>query len=240
MKEKTAFLKLIFLLVLAFYSTVVSAQWKVGVQAGYTNNSLATESGYAYDRRYEALGGFMVSVPVQYEFVDWFALQADLSYMQKNYSLSRSGRYSDVHSDVRNGFMSLPVYAHFSFGGTKLRGFLNAGAYVGYWMSSRIKGAQAQYFHDFVDTDDMASHHFNEKVPFDSRRDNRFDGGLSLGVGLKYRLSPQLWLMAEGRYYYGLTDLQKKYMLKQVHRYNETLTIQVGCMVELGSLSKKK
>lgn len=63
--------------------STVSAQWKVGVQAGYTSNSLSANSGYAYDRTYGSRGGFTVGVPVRYEFVDWFALQAEVSYTQK-------------------------------------------------------------------------------------------------------------------------------------------------------------
>ena len=49
---------------LALFVYNASAQWKVGVQTGYTHNSLSTESGYAYDRHYDALGGFTVGVPV--------------------------------------------------------------------------------------------------------------------------------------------------------------------------------
>lgn len=239
MKNKITNLKWIAVLLLAFHISSTSAQWKVGVQAGYTHNSLSTASGYAYDRNYDTLGGFTVGVPVQYEFVDWFALQADLSYTQKNYSSYRSGRYEEVQSDTRNGFMQLPVYARFSFGGEKLRGFINAGAYVGCWVSSKTKGAQRQYFY-LIDQKAVAPYHFDEKVPFDSRRDNRFDGGLMAGVGLQYQLTPRVQLLAEGRYYRGLTDLQKNYMLKQIHRYNDTFTLQVGCMFTLGDWNKKK
>ena len=193
----------------AFHISTASAQWKVGVQAGYTHNSLATASGYAYDRNYDALGGFTVGIPVRYEFVNWFALQADLSFAQKNYSSFRSGMYKNIQSDTKNGFIQLPVYAHFSFGSEKLRGFINAGAYAGYWTSSKTKGNQSQYFYDIIDWQDMAPYHFDEKAPFDSRRDNRFDGGLMTGLGLQYQLTPGIQLLIEGRYYRGLTDLQK-------------------------------
>ncbi len=212
-----------------------SAQWKVGVQTGYTHNSLSTESGYAYDRHYDALGGFTVGVPVQYEFANWFALQADLSYTQKNYALYRSGTYADVRSETRNGFMQLPVYTHFSFGEEKLRGFINAGAYMGYWIASRTEGAQFQYFYQIIDSNAQAPFHFDEKVPFDNRRDNRFDGGLMTGLGIQYQLTPYIQLVVEGRYYRGLSDLQKDYMLKQMHRYNDTFTLQIGCMFTLGN-----
>ncbi|WP_459188719.1 porin family protein [Parabacteroides sp. APC149_11_2_Y6] len=240
MKTNMIYLRWMLVLLATFHCANVSAQWKVGVQAGYTHNSLSTTSGYAYDRNYDSKGGFTVGIPVQYEFVDWFALQADLSYTQKNYFSYRSHQYRDINSETKNGFMQLPVYAHFSFGGEKLRGFVNAGAYAGYWVSSKTKGNQNQYFYSLIDPNATAPYHFDEKVPFDSRRDNRFDGGLMIGLGLKYQLTPQIQLLAEGRYYRGLTDLQKNYMLNQVHRYNDTFTLQLGCMFTLGDWCKKK
>lgn len=235
-----AHLKWIVFLCMFFHISSASAQWKVGVQAGYTHNSLSTASGYAYDRNYDALGGFTVGVPVQYEFVDWFALQTDLSFTQKNYASYRSGMYKDIQSDTKNGFMQLPVYAHFSFGGEKLRGFINAGAYVGYWASSKTRGDQFQYFYSIIDPQAKAPYHFDGKVPFDSRRDNRFDGGLMTGLGLQYQLTPGIQLLIEGRYYRGLTDLQKNYMRNQIHRYNDTFSLQIGCMFTLGNWYEKK
>ena len=120
---------------LALFVYNASAQWKVGVQTGYTHNSLSTESGYAYDRHYDALGGFTVGVPVQYEFANWFALQADLSYTQKNYALYRSGTYADVRSGDKKWIHATAGLHPFLFRGEKLRGFINAGAYMGYWIA---------------------------------------------------------------------------------------------------------
>ena len=61
-----------------------------------------------------------------------------------------------------------------------------------------------------------------------------------IGLGLKYQLTPHIQLLAEGRYYRGLTDLQKNYMLNQIHRYNDTFTLQLGCMFTLEDWYKKK
>ena len=92
-----------------------SAQWRAGIQAGYTHNWLYTESGYFYTRTYEPRGGFSIGVPVQYEFEDWFALQAEVSYIQKNYRMQRTGFYSPLHENMTNHYLSIPVLAHFSF-----------------------------------------------------------------------------------------------------------------------------
>lgn len=219
-----------FMFLVTLLAQPVSAQWKVGVQAGLTSNHLTAHSGYAYDRVYELEPGVTIGVPVRYEFVDWFALQAEISYMQKNYSFSRANSYELYNGEVRNDYMELPLFARFSFGGEKLRGFLNTGAYFGYWMSSHLQMGLDQTF----DYDNSHLIYSDGKVPFDSRRDNRFDGGLVGGIGLQYQLTPRVQLVAEGRYYLGLTDLQKEYMLKQYHRYNNTFVFQIGCMFTLG------
>ena len=227
--KQTAFKYIwIVLLLLSVNFFQVSAQWKVGVMAGYTRNELSTSSGYFYDRDYQTYGGFTIGVPVRYEFKDWFALQADLSYVQKNYRMTRGDIYENIYNNTFNGFIELPVYAKFSFGGSKLKGFLNLGAYSGVWVASRVKG-------EIFNFSENSMYKYNESVSFDSRRDNRFDGGLLIGIGLQYSITEKLEVFAEGRYYYGLTDLQRNYMEKLMPRYNNTLVFQAGCMFKIGS-----
>ena len=90
-----------------------SAQWRVGIQTGYTHNWLYTENGYFYTRTYQPRGGFSIGAPVQYEFEDWFALQAEVSYIQKNYRMQRTGFFSPLYEDMTNHYLSVPVFAHF-------------------------------------------------------------------------------------------------------------------------------
>lgn len=59
------------------------AQFYAGLSGGYTDNSLSASTGYRSFTRYQPRGGFVLSVPIQYHFNEWFALGADLSYIQK-------------------------------------------------------------------------------------------------------------------------------------------------------------
>lgn len=86
--------------------------------------------------------------------------------------------------------------------------------------------------------DAVKLHSYDEKVSFDERRDNRFEGGALLGIGLQYQVLPYLQFFAEGRYYYSLTDMQKDYMIDQVPRYNNTLGIQAGILFTASFASK--
>lgn len=108
-------------------SVPASAQWRVGLTAGYSRNTLDMDTGYAYDLRYEARDGFTVGIPVQYDFRDWFGLRADLVFVQKGQKMHRTDTYNAIHTDTRNNYLQLPVMASFSFGGERLRGFLKCG-----------------------------------------------------------------------------------------------------------------
>ena len=108
-----------------------AAQWKVGVSAGYAYNQYSIDTQYAYDFNFDGRGGVTVGIPVEYGILDWLAVRADFVYLQKGYSMQRA--YDQGFRDRRDHYLSLPVMARFSFGGEKLRGFLHAGGYMGYW-----------------------------------------------------------------------------------------------------------
>lgn len=232
------------LLCLALAAAVpAAAQWRVGVTAGYTYNKLSMDTGYAYDMRYEERGGFTVGIPVQYDFFDWLGVRAEVSFVQKGHKMHRTDQYAGLWTDTRNNYLQVPVMAHFSFGGSRVRGFLNAGGYIGGWLSSHRKGAAFRFFGDEVGDDNGIitagnRYEFDEKVPFDSHRDNRFEAGLAGGIGVSCRVTTRLTVEAEGRCYYALTDMQKDYMKFRTPRYNTTFVIQAGCTVLLGKIKK--
>lgn len=227
--------RLLFRAVLAalLMMTTMQAQLKIGLSAGVTNNSLETSSLYRSFEEYNSQQGFTIAIPLQYYFTDWFALGADVSYIQKNYLWKRNDIFSGIYQQTRNGYFQVPLMTHFSFGNQQVKGFVNAGGYLGYWASSRIKG-QALNIFDFE-----TLYAYQESYDFNSKRDNRWEAGLLAGIGLEYAINTTYSLFVEARYFYGLTDLQKNYMVQQIPRYNSTVAIQVGCLVQLSDFFKK-
>ncbi|MEV4882198.1 PorT family protein [Chitinophaga ginsengisegetis] len=222
------------------------AQFEVGISGGYNRNYLHTSTGYRAFTKYDDLGGFVVGIPIQYHFNDWFAIEADPSYIQKNYEQSRDHFFEGIYQKNTNSYIQLPLMAHFSFGGSKLRGFFNAGGYAAYWMSGRIKGAMANVFDDGPEIPDNEqvydylqfnqAYKYDEKYTFDSRRDRRIELGLLAGAGIEYRLQQKYRFFVEARYYYGLSDQQKNYMINQIPRYNDTYVLQAGCMFNIRNI----
>ncbi|MCW3462858.1 porin family protein [Chitinophaga nivalis] len=222
------------------------AQLEVGVSGGYTNNYLRTSTGYRTFTKYDNRSGFVIGIPVRYHVNNWLAIQADPSYIQKNYEIKRTHFYDGIYQRNTISYIQLPLMAHFSFGGKKLKGFLNAGGYAGYWAGGRIKGVMANVFNSGPDIPAgeqiykylqfNQAYEYNEKYEFDSRRDRRIELGLVGGIGVEYLLADKFRFFVEGRYYYGLSDQQKNYMVNQIPRYNDTYVLQAGCLFSVRNL----
>jgi hypothetical protein len=203
--------------------------WYIGLEGGYTYNMLYSSTGYRAFTEYENGHGFTVGLPVRYQFVDWFAVQTAFQYVQKNHALVRTGLNDAIHSDYINSYLELPLMTNFSFGGKKLRGFLNTGGYVGFWADSRRKGTALGASVNPFDLKYIQYEDFDEQVPWDERRDNRLEAGLLAGIGVQYALSACTFYV-EGRFNYGLTDMQKEYSLQMVPRKNDVLTLHAGVL----------
>lgn len=218
-------------LVSAIFPMSVAAQWKVGVTAGYDCNHYNIDTQYAYDLNFSDRSGVSVGVLGEYGLNDWFGLRAEFVYLQKGYKMDRL--YNGTSQHRRDHYLELPIMARFSFGSQKIRGFLHAGGYVGYWNDSRVKGIERSLTYDpdkqieYEEANELYA--YNRPYAFESRRDNRFDAGLVGGVGVSYRVMPKLEVEVEGRSYYALTSTTKDYMkhTKQP-QYNTTFTIQAG------------
>lgn len=222
-------IKLAALAALLFTPALAMAQWKIGVEGGVVHNRLLVSKCYDYDRHYIGGTSGIIGIPVRYDFHDWFGLQAEVSCLTKNYSMYRSDIFGGNYYNYTNGYLNIPVYARFSFGSPKLRGYILAGGFIGAWLESYVEGNQYRYFQpdSYIN---YGNYHFDEKVPFDSRRDNRFDAGVSGAIGVEYQFVKRFSVFVEGRYLYSLTDMQKEYMLKQPTKHNSTFAFQIGCM----------
>ncbi|MFI3259671.1 MAG: porin family protein [Rikenellaceae bacterium] len=220
--------KILSLIILCLAIPITSfAQLSIGTTAGYTHNTLDTDTGYYYSREYISEGGFAVAVPIQYSFNDWFSIGTEVGYTSKNYSWERIVTYfsndDKEYERYKNGYLQIPITAKFSFGGERVRGFLNVGGYLGAWLNSSVTGFLVDpSSHTFVST--------QQSYDFLAERDNRFDYGALAGVGIEYRATPQISLTIEGRLLYGLSDTQKQYQMDQFHKYNTTMVAQMGLL----------
>lgn len=217
------------------------AQWSAGLLAGYDYNVYSLAKGYAYDYRYGGRGGLEVTVPVQYNFFDWLGIRADVSYVQKGHSMHRTGVYEGLYTDTRDHYIHVPLMVSFSFGGRKVRGWVDAGGYVGGWLASHRSGVDARPIGVAPDQEgpfkyyyDERYYRFDEKVQFLDRRDQRFDAGLTGVAGVGWKVIPAVELRIEGVCWYSLVDTASKTPDNVAPRYNTTWALRLGCAFHFG------
>lgn len=201
-----------------------SAQWRAGLTMGAVSNSLDLDRQYQYDWRYKHRWGMDIGAVGQYDVKDWFGIRAELHWMQRGYSQHRTHYSAGTEYRYRNNYLVLPVMGSFSFGGSKLRGFLNAGIYGGYWLTSNVEGAYVSKINGRED------YGIDQDTGFNSTRDQRWDFGYVGGIGIEYKVCPNIAAQLECRYYYSVTSTTKQYMRVKDYRYNNTLGIQATVM----------
>ena len=204
--------------------------WRVGVEGGWLNNAVSRNTQYAYDYRYQGKNGFDAGLWGQYNFKDWIGVRADLVWLNRGHKMHRNYTYMNkIHYTETDGYLALPVMASFSFGGRKIRGFVNLGGYIGFWATSHWKGTAISLTDPVPGDDAFIPYDYDCKRAFDSRRDNRFEAGLVGGAGIDWEFLDKWHVGAEVRYYYGLTSVTKDYMANfKDPRYNNTLTIMLS------------
>ncbi len=221
------------------------AQFSFGIEGGVNKNYLHPGTTTQAFSSYHSATGISFGIPVLYQVNDWFGVQSGINYTQKNYELNRSGFFQGIYQNTTNAYLQIPVMANFSFGGDYLRGFVNLGAYAGYWVSSKVKGTEANILNT-VDTayktvnpttilGENNGYNYNEKYQFDNTKDNRIEFGYIAAAGISYQINDTYKIFAEARYNGSFTDQQKKYQTNQVARYNDTYGIAAGVFFTLNS-----
>jgi hypothetical protein len=208
------------LAVLLLAAMDASAQWSVGLRGGWTSTTISRYDAGRMDEAYSPLGGFEAGVQGSYTFNSWFAVRANLSFMQRSHRMDRNLNYLDsVYTNHRNSYLMLPVVADFSFGGERLRGHLLAGGYAGYWLGEHRKGTT------FWMTDyNVYFEPFDEKRDF-TDEDSRFNAGVVFGAGLSYGIGEKWALGLDALYYYDLTSHHKGSAHLAAHRYLNTFSL---------------
>jgi len=218
--------RVLLLVAISVVSLATYAQWSMGLSGGYDYNNVSINKGYAYDVIYSGRGGFNVGVLGRYKVFDWLSVRADLNLQTRNYKMQRNLiGINYAYTNHTNTYLQLPIMADLSLGTPKIRGHLYLGGYVGYWIGASRNGITIEKYA------------FDEKMSFESERDNRFNAGLMAGIGVTYKIKPQWEIMIESFYMYDLTNSHKSSSSINDCRYNTTTLINVGAIY---TFKKKK
>lgn len=217
--------KLFFSVLFIAIAVNASAQFGIGLKAGADFNSVTRSNGGRIDETYHAKAGYDLGLKFTYQLNDWFGLRADLEMMSRSYTMKRNiNLIKGVYTDYNNTYLNLPVMADFTFGGEKLRGHFAVGGYIGYWMTSKVKGMSL--------SGDLAILPFDEKASFNEYH-NRLVAGVVAGPGLSYDVTEKITLQLDALIYYDMVSYMKIGEISKDPRYNNTLSITLGATYKL-------
>ncbi len=148
------------------------------------------------------LPGFMAGVTFRYIEEKHFGVIAELNLEQRGWKEKFDGL--NYTYQRRLTYLQLPMLTHIFFGNNKVRGFFNAGPEIGLLIGT---GTKANF--------DYANVELIEGFPTENRETdqykldvkNKFDYGISAGLGLEVIGRNKHSFTLEGRFYYGLRDV---------------------------------
>lgn len=177
---------LLFTSTLAFcqHYTMIKPELYIGTNQGvnlWPNISFVPSVEQNFDVRYK--GGFTI----RYINLKYFGIQAELNYSQQGWS--ETSENGEIYSH-RFDYLELPVLAHIYFGKKSTKFFINLGPEIRYMVS------------------DVATAPFaGGGIQQTKEIENRFDYGITGGLGVEFRTKKAGAFQLEARYHFGLGNV---------------------------------
>lgn len=215
--------KILLLLVLSFvFSAAYTQKFYVGLKGGVNSCTLTGQDTTLYSKK--RLPGFHIGALVNMGISDLISLQPELTYSKQGIRLNvinppMLGNIDNIRYYLN--YINLTLLAKAMFGGETIRGFINAGPYIGYMLSAKY------LYYDIPFNIDKTSK-FDFKI---SKEINRLDIGGTLGIGLTFRSGPGD-LVFDLRYSLGTVSVSEKAPFEKYA--NSVISGSIGYVVPLG------
>ncbi|MDL2141970.1 porin family protein [Flavobacterium tructae] len=153
-----------------------------GIKGGFNMSNLYSSDANDENILYGFNAGLYATLPIS----DFIAIQPEILFTTKGAKLEYNNALASGESKFRLNYIEVPLLVRVNI----TRNFnVHAGGYASYLVSSKVTGRGDFNFEQEIDTDDL----------------NKFDAGLSAGVGVDFDpISIGL------RYNYGLTTIGKE------------------------------
>jgi hypothetical protein len=182
-KIYTILMGLLCLSIAAFSQTTGTTQF--GVQVGYTGASVTSGSESATYK-----SGFNAGIAVEHYFSEHWSFKGKVLYDQKGwadgYFTINGSTFATSFTSVNYNldYITIPLLANWHFGHTK-NWYLNFGPYVGFLTSAQLSGSNTDVKSFF----------------------NSTDGGLDVGIGVKFPIGTQTKFFIEYNGEAGVTNI---------------------------------
>ena len=145
--------------------------------------------------------GFTGGVTFRYAEEKIFGLIGELNLVQRGWQ--ENFKDNPELSYKRNlTYISLPIMTHIYFGSRRFKGFVNLGPEISYMLSD---GTSANFDYSDPTAAEIPATRVTRQMTMDIK--NKFDYGITAGVGVEFYLRPRHSLVLEARYYFGLGNI---------------------------------
>lgn len=141
-----------------------------------------------------------IGVHARYAEEKLFGIVGELNFSQRGWKENFKDNPGLEYSRTLT-YISLPVMTHISFGSPRCKGFVNLGPEISYMVSDKISSN-----FDFANAADIlpSTRRINQMT---MKIKNRFDYGITAGIGGEFYINPRNSVTLECRFYYGLGNI---------------------------------
>lgn len=144
--------------------------------------------------------GPMAGIQIRYAEERLVGILAELNFVNRGWKESFEDSPELSYSRTLS-YLALPVMTHITFGSPRAKCFVNLGPEIGFLLSENIS---SNFDYDFPGALLPPTRRVNQ---MSMEVSNRFDYGITAGLGFEYYLTPRNSLYVEGRFYYGLGNI---------------------------------
>lgn len=179
--------------------TLYKSHVHIGVRGGATMSSMSFSPSVEQSMVNGVTGGFTF----RYAEERHVGLVAEFNIAQRGWKESFDEGEPFEYSRKLT-YLQIPVMTHIFFGSQRFKGFINLGPEVSYLIGNSVN-ANFDYNNVETVTDFPTTNRMTEQLSMDVK--NKFDYGITAGLGMEYKLNRKHSISLEGRYYFGLGNI---------------------------------
>ncbi|MDW8409870.1 MAG: outer membrane beta-barrel protein [Flavobacteriales bacterium] len=229
--------------------------WYLGLNGGASINVVRLDySDQPYwDYDYYA-GGQYPGLEVAYRLNHQVLFVSGIHYVEKGQRTNVGLNKDFCQFNLVRNYLALPLSAQVLIFNSRFSPYVEGGIYFSYWLSGRWKIRHFAFVTNIYDDDYGSTPYFSPEInnfnmPYEFRKgsndktgikDNRFDLGMLLGIGVRYNFSNNMGIYAGFRYQEGLLQLERGNLPKDhTKKYNENYSF-IGCFTFPVQIFSKK
>lgn len=170
----------------------------VGGHAGIT----MSEMSFAPSVKQKFTQGITAGVTIRYAEERHVGLIAELNLSQRGWA--EKFEESPLNYSRTLNYVDLPVMTHIFFGGRNFKGFVNLGPQISFLIGSSIS-SNFDYENPKSNPDFPTTFRMTEQMSMEVK--NKFDYGITAGLGCEGIIRRRHSVMLEARLYYGLGNI---------------------------------